>query len=167
MPAAVAPWAGEAELGDLLASYHRATQREKGEAELTDRYRKEIRDPAGAFAGDTVLVAWHGGAAVGCVVLTAPVAGEAELKRLWVDPAARGRGVASALTRAALARAEGAAVRLTVWGWRTGARALYERLGFAQVTSWDGRDGLVCMRRPGGPGGPGGALSGPASVPPV
>ncbi|MGC5413030.1 GNAT family N-acetyltransferase, partial [Streptomyces sp. DT225] len=70
---------------------------------------------------------------------------------LWTDPAARGRGVASALLGAALeeARRAGArTVRLSVWRWRTGAVALYERLGFTAVPSWDDRTDLVCMERP-------------------
>jgi hypothetical protein len=37
------------------------------------------------------------------------------------------------------------AVRLSVWRWRTRAIALYERLGFTVVESWDERDQLVCM----------------------
>ncbi|WP_143677683.1 GNAT family N-acetyltransferase, partial [Streptomyces scabiei] len=38
-------------------------------------------------------------------------------------------------------------VRLSVWNWRTGAVALYERLGFEITESWDARDRLVCMER--------------------
>jgi ribosomal protein S18 acetylase RimI-like enzyme len=38
-------------------------------------------------------------------------------------------------------------VRLSVWSWRTSAIALYERLGFAAVESWDERKDLVCMER--------------------
>ncbi len=147
----VSPWRGGDGLVPLVAGYHLATEAEKGRpvraaAELPDRYRREVTDPAAAFAGDTVLVARAGGAPVGCVVL----AGGAEIKRLWVDPAARGRGVAGALIRAALAHAETAGVRcvrLSVWGWRTGAIALYERLGFVVVDSWDDRERLVCMER--------------------
>ena len=37
------------------------------------------------------------------------------------------------------------AVRLSVWRYRTGAVAVYERLGFAAVESWEGRDQLVCV----------------------
>jgi putative acetyltransferase len=38
-------------------------------------------------------------------------------------------------------------VRLSVWKWRAGAIALYERLGFTVTESWDERDQLVCMER--------------------
>lgn len=97
-----------------------------------------------------MLVARIGDEAVGCVVVTAAVDGRAEVKRLWTDPAFRGRGVASELINAALAHcAENgvSTVRLSVWTWRTAAIALYERLGFTVTESWDGRDQLVCMVR--------------------
>lgn len=117
---------------------------------LPDRYRAEISDPRTAFADDVVLVARSGGAAVGCLVVTAPADGQLEIKRLWTDPAYRGRGVASGLLGAAIAHAaeSGAgAVRLSVWSWRTGAIALYERFGFVVTESWDDRDQLVCLER--------------------
>ncbi|WP_405839753.1 GNAT family N-acetyltransferase [Streptomyces sp. NBC_01518] len=142
-------------LGALLAAYHLRTETEKGKPvadadALPDRYRSEISDPRTAFADDVVLVAVSGDAAVGCLVVTAPVDGRSEIKRLWAEPAFRGRGVASALLGDALAQAaeSGAgAVRLSVWSWRTGAIALYERLGFTVTESWDERDQLVCMER--------------------
>ncbi|MFJ3894300.1 GNAT family N-acetyltransferase [Streptomyces sp. NPDC090083] len=142
-------------VGALLAAYHLRTEAEKGTPVadpdgLPDRYRAEVSDPGAAFADDVVLVAVSGGTAVGCLVVTAPVDGRSEIKRLWTEPAFRGRGVASDLLGAALAQAteSGAdAVRLSVWAWRTGAVALYERFGFTVVESWDGRDHLVCMER--------------------
>jgi putative acetyltransferase len=140
----------------LLAAYHLRTEAEKsvpvsGPEELPARYRAEVEDPGTAFAGDTVLVALAAGTAVGCVVVTAPAEGRSEVKRLWTDPAFRGRGIASALLRAAVtasAAAGARAVRLSVWSWRTGAIALYERLGFTVTESWDERGELVCMERP-------------------
>ncbi|WP_405947838.1 GNAT family N-acetyltransferase [Streptomyces prunicolor] len=142
-------------LGALLAAYHLRTEAEKGQPvadvdALPDRYRAEISDPRTAFADDVVLMALSGSAAVGCLVVTAPADGQLEIKRLWTDPAFRGRGVASGLLGDALAHAadSGAgAVRLSVWKWRTGAIALYERFGFAVTESWDERDQLVCMER--------------------
>jgi putative acetyltransferase len=140
-------------LSGLLASYHLCTQAEKGEAvggveELPDRYRAELEGPQAVFADDVVFLAFSGGTAAGCVVVTAPVDGHCEIKRLWTDPAFRGRGVASELVGAALAYAADlgvGVVRLSVWEWRTGAIALYERLGFTLTESWDDRDRLVCM----------------------
>jgi putative acetyltransferase len=149
----VAPWAGQPELADLLAAYHLATEAEKGTpvaspAGLPARYRAEVLDPATAFARDLVLLASRHDGPVGCVVVTAPSAGEVELKRLWVDPAHRGTGVAGALVRGALAHAAAHPVRLSVWRWRTGAVALYRRLGFVDCEPWDPRPGLLCLRRP-------------------
>ncbi|MFE7837183.1 GNAT family N-acetyltransferase [Streptomyces sp. NPDC057474] len=139
----------------LLAAYHLRTEAEKGEPVadvdgLPDRYRAEISDPATAFVGDVVLMALNGDTAVGCLVVTSPADGRAEIKRLWTDPAFRGRGIASGLLDAALAHAAErglGTVGLSVWKWRTGAIALYERLGFGVTESWDERDQLVCMER--------------------
>ncbi|MGW3104334.1 GNAT family N-acetyltransferase [Streptomyces sp. NPDC001100] len=139
----------------LLTAYHLQTEAEKGRAVadadgLPDRYRAEISDPRTAFADDVVLLALSGTTSVGCVVVTAPADGPSEIKRLWTDPAFRGRGIASDLLRAALAHAaesDAGTVRLSVWTWRTGAIALYERFGFTVTESWDDRDQLVCMER--------------------
>jgi ribosomal protein S18 acetylase RimI-like enzyme len=145
----------EAGLAELLAAYHLRTEAEKGGAVadvdgLPDRYRAEILDPRTAFADDVVLVALSGGTTVGCLVVTAPVGGRSEVKRLWTDPAFRGRGIASGLVSAALAHcAESgvSTVRLSVWKWRADAIGLYERLGFTVAESRDMRDQLVCMER--------------------
>ncbi|WLQ50961.1 GNAT family N-acetyltransferase [Streptomyces poriferorum] len=142
-------------LSALLADYHLQTETEKGRpvadaAALPAAYRAEVEDPDGAFAGAAVLVARDGDTAAGCVVVTAPVDGRAEIKRLWTAPGFRGRGVASALLDAALAHAARSGVRtvrLSVWRWRTGAVSLYERLGFSVTASWDEREELVCMER--------------------
>jgi ribosomal protein S18 acetylase RimI-like enzyme len=150
----VSPWLDE-DLAPLLAAYHLRTEAEKGvaaarPAELPERYRREVLRPREAFAGAAVLVARVGDTPVGCVVATAPAGGSLELKRLWVDPAHRGRGAAKALVGAVFehaARNGVDSVRLSVWRWRRDALALYERLGFTEVESWDDRDHLVCMAR--------------------
>jgi ribosomal protein S18 acetylase RimI-like enzyme len=142
-------------LTELLAAYHLSTEAEKGEAVadvdgLPDRYRAEVLDPRTAFADAVVLVALSGNTAAGCLVVTAPEDGRSEVKRLWTDPAFRGRGIASGLVGAALtdcAERGVSTVRLSVWRWRTGAIALYERLGFTVAESWDERAQLVCMER--------------------
>lgn len=142
-------------LADLLIAYHLQTEAEKGTpvagvAELPRRYRREVEDPRGAFHGQTVFVAMIGSQAVGCVVMTSPLDGRCEVKRLWTDPASRGRGVATRLIEATLIQAAEigvATVQLTVWQWRAAAVALYERLGFVRSESWEEREGLVCMQR--------------------
>lgn len=147
--------AAERGLSDLLAAYHLRTEAEKGtplaDADaLPERYRAEVVDPRAAFAHATVFVALLGRRTVGCLVVAAPVDGGCELKRVWTDPECRGRGIASALVAAALAHCaeQGVdTVRLTVWNWRTGAIALYERLGFHVAEPWEAREHLVCMER--------------------
>jgi putative acetyltransferase len=146
----------EADLSRLLLAYHLRTEAEKGVPVpgvdgLPDRYRDEVLDPGRVFAGGTVFVATVVGRAVGCVVAQAPDGDAVEVKRLWVDPGGRGRGVATALMDAVLGHAASAGarwVRLSVWDWRADAIALYERLGFARVASWDRRPRLVCLSRP-------------------
>ncbi|MGW1819243.1 GNAT family N-acetyltransferase [Streptomyces sp. NPDC002125] len=162
---AVVRWPGRTPPSDdglaaLLADYHLRTEAEKGVpvsdvAGLPARYRAEIAEPRTAFADAVVLVALLGDVAVGCLVVTSvPAQGQSEIKRLWTDPGFRGRGIASALLDAALAHAAEngmGAVRLSVWEWRTGAIALYERFGFAVTRPWDERDRLVCMRHAASP----------------
>ncbi|MFB7330675.1 GNAT family N-acetyltransferase [Streptomyces adustus] len=157
---AIVRWPGqtppiEDDLAALLAAYHLRTEAEKGEPVadvngLPDRYRAEITDPRTAFADDVVLVAFLENATAGCLVVTSPTHGQSEIKRLWTAPESRGRGVASALLGTALSDAAKHGVhtaRLSVWEWRTGAIALYERLGFTVTQSWDERKQLVCMQR--------------------
>lgn len=117
---------------------------------MPERYRVEVADPQAVFVDDVVLLALSEDTAVGCLVLTASVDGRSEVKRLWTDPAFRGRGIASSLVSAALVHAaenDVSAVRLSVWKWRSGAIAVYERLGFTVTESWDERDQPVCMER--------------------
>jgi putative acetyltransferase len=146
---------GSSGLPALLTAYHLQTEAEKGRPvsdvdALPARYRAEIIDPRSVFADDVMLVARCGDRPAGCVVVTAPVAGRSELKRLWTVPELRGHGIASALIATALTQAaEGGAstIALSVWTWRVGAISLYEKLGFAVVDSWDERAELVCMER--------------------
>jgi len=103
----------------------------------------------GAYAppAGRLLLALAGDAAAGCVGL-APgrVAGEAEMRRLYVVPGERGKGVGRALADAALAAARAAGYRAVALETRehmAAARALYQRLGFADR----GRDGTVLAMR--------------------
>ncbi|WP_306325887.1 GNAT family N-acetyltransferase [Streptomyces venezuelae] len=145
-------------LADLLGAYHLVNQAEKGTAveavaQLPAVYRAEVEDPAAAFSADTVLLATPPGEDLpaGCVVLKAPHEGRApEIKRLWVTPEARRKGLAQALMSEALRRAAASgapAVRLTVWSWREEPLALYRSLGFETVASWDERPDLLCLEK--------------------
>ncbi|MFH8250856.1 GNAT family N-acetyltransferase [Microbacterium sp. B2969] len=143
-------------VGRLVGDYLQQTEREKAEhlrgaaptGDLPAAYRREVEDPRTAFAACEVFVAEVDAAPVGVAIVKHD--GDAvEIKRLWADPSARGRGVGSALLDTVLADRAGV-VRLSVWEWRHGAARLYVARGFTQVPSWDARDQLVCMewRRP-------------------
>lgn len=114
-----------------------------GRAELPTRYRAEVDDPEQAYAGATVFLAELNESPVGVMVVQHG-ADAHEIKRVWVDPSARGRHVGSALLDTALHEGD-RPVRLTVWEWRDSAVQLYRTRGFMAVPSWDERPGLVCM----------------------
>lgn len=101
-------------------------------------FDREVAELPGAYAppGGALLVARTSGAAVACVALRALSPEICELKRLYVQPTARGGGLGRLLVDAALAEARRLGyrrVRLdTVPGMET-AQALYERLGFREI----------------------------------
>jgi ribosomal protein S18 acetylase RimI-like enzyme len=77
---------------------------------------------------------------VGCVALRPLEPPTAELKRLYVRPAARGRGVAARLTSAALAHARSYGferVVLDTLSTMTPALALYASLGFRDIDPYN------------------------------
>src|SRR5436190_14727197 len=91
----------------------------------------ELRAPAGCF-----LVAYRDGEAVGCGGLKLHGSAPAEIKRLWVDRAARGIGLARRLLTELehRARAAGApAVELDTNRTLTDAIGLYRATGYVEV----------------------------------
>lgn len=94
----------------------------------------EARDmirPCGAF-----FVAYLSAAAVGCVGLKGLGDGQAEIKRLWVSPIARKRGIAKRLMTAAETSAK--ELKISVLKLDTNsalpeASALYTRLGWREI----------------------------------
>ena len=144
------------EVGRLVEAYLRQTEREKAAHmlraafrdgdELPVGYRAEAARPDAAYAGAAVYLAELGSSAVGVAVVRS-AEGATEIKRLWAEPAVRGRGVGSSLIDAVL-EAHPEPVRLSVWDWRGDAMRLYLSRGFLRVPSWDERPRLVCMERP-------------------
>lgn len=87
-------------------------------------------------------------------------AGVAEIKRVYVRPAVRGRGVGEAIVRALMARAaETGHTRVILDTDRTllAAQALYRRLGFTEIAQFRPQNGdrTVCFGRDVGPVAPG------------
>jgi GNAT superfamily N-acetyltransferase len=94
--------------------------------------------PSGAL-----LVATLGGAPAGCVAFRRIDEGTCEIKRMFVDPAFRKRGVARALMHALLSRARERGygrVRLGTLHTMTAAQALYRDLGFVEIPRYREND---------------------------
>jgi putative acetyltransferase len=86
-------------------------------------------------------LAWAGAEALGCVALQAlsPTSATAELKRMYVRPEARGRGVARRLSEHAIAMAAArgyATLRLGTLPSMRAAQHLYESLGFRRIAPY-------------------------------
>ncbi len=91
-------------------------------------------------AGALFLARDHDGSALGCVGLRGfGTAGHCEMKRLYVLPAGRGRGVGAALVGRVVAAAEEAGYRemlLDTLPGMTGAIKLYTASGFAETPAY-------------------------------
>lgn len=114
----------DAELADLLAAAF---------GELVAKYGAEGRSLVGGDA--RYLVACVDGAAVGCGAVQAAGEGVSELKRMYVRPEARGRGVAKALLTALerlAGQAGGRTLRLATGERQPEAIAMYEKYGYVR-----------------------------------
>jgi GNAT superfamily N-acetyltransferase len=91
----------------------------------------QLLPPQGAF-----LVAFAGDEPVGCVGLKGTCADYSEIKRMWIDPAMRGSGLARALMKAAedAARALGVTLlRLDTHSALANAIAIYRHWGWSEI----------------------------------
>lgn len=91
-----------------------------------------------------LLVAHDDAEPIGCGALLAFAPGIGEIKRVYVRPQGRGRGVGETVTRALIDYARQLGfdrVRLDTAPELLAARALYERLGFVAIPHY--RDGLL------------------------
>ncbi len=100
-----------------------------------------------------VLLALDGAQPVGCAGLKQFSTSDAEVKRLWVDPKYRKRGIAAALMDQIEDRARQMGYRRVVLQTRpvmTDAVALYAKRGYALIPNYppyDRLDGAVCYAK--------------------
>ena len=118
------------------------------EAELNERFdtgfdvesalplpADELRAPAGSF-----LVAYRDSEPIGCGGLKLHGTDAAEVKRVWVDPRARGIGLAGRLIAELEDRARSAgapAVQLDTNRTLVEAIAMYRRLGYVEIDAFN------------------------------
>src|SRR5580765_6386898 len=102
----------------------------------------DLADPAGAY--ESLWVAVADGEVVGSVALRELTPAERQLKRMYLRPDQRGRGLGRRLLETALerARADGVSViRLDTGERMEAARSLYEAYGFRRVSGSAPRQG--------------------------
>jgi ribosomal protein S18 acetylase RimI-like enzyme len=105
-------------------------------------FEDELASLPGAYAPPrgTLLIAWEGDVAIGCVAVR-PLAEQdiCEMKRLHVRAAAQGRGIGRRLASAAIAHARRSgfkAMRLDTLSDMKAAQNLYRSLGFVTVSPY-------------------------------
>jgi len=102
-------------------------------------FDEELRDLPGMYAPPPgrLLLATEDGEAAGCVGIHALEDGAAEMKRLYVRPAFRGRGLGRTLAVSACDEARSCGYRTirldTIAGPMDSAIALYRSLGFREI----------------------------------
>ncbi|MEV7230421.1 MULTISPECIES: GNAT family N-acetyltransferase [Polymorphospora] len=135
---------------DTVARLTLAAYEADGQLKEDRGYAPTLADVAGRAATGELLVAVDEvtGRLLGSVTFVLPGSryaelagtGEAEFRMLSVDPAAQGRGVGEALTRACLARAAELGCHAVVISTRTftePAHRLYHRVGFVRTPGAD------------------------------
>lgn len=125
---------------DLLREYQKAV----GVDLLFEDFEGELAGLPGPYArpGGCLLLVREGNEVAGCGALRPLAPGLGEMKRMWIRPQLRGRGLGRALAEALLSAARQAgyrAVRLNTLAIMPEARALYRSLGFVPVEAGAGR----------------------------
>jgi len=119
-----------------------------------DGFAQELADLPGCYAppDGRLLLAVDGDELAGCVALRRHDAVNCEVKRLWVRPAFRGRGVGRQLVEAVIAAGRTASYQgmlLHTLASMAPAARLYRSLGFAETPAYDATDlpGVLFLRR--------------------
>jgi ribosomal protein S18 acetylase RimI-like enzyme len=84
-------------------------------------------------------LAWDGAEAAGCIALQPQSPGIAEIKRMYVRPTSRGRGIARALAQRAIVEARALGyerIRLGTLTTMHAAQNLYASLGFRPIAPY-------------------------------
>ena len=105
-------------------------------------FEQELAELPGRYAAPQggIWLAWMEGMPAGCVALRPLADGVCEMKRLYVRPAYAGQGLGRALAETAVAGARERgyrAVRLDTVDTMTAANALYRKLGFHPIASYN------------------------------
>ena len=104
-------------------------------------FEQELASLPGDYAPPTgrLLLAVEDSKPVGCVALRALDVGVCEMKRLYVRPRQRGRGIGRKLAETAISAAHESGyrlMRLDTVPWMTEAIRLYESLGFHDIPAY-------------------------------
>jgi putative acetyltransferase len=104
-------------------------------------FERELETLPGGYAEPegTIIVAFAGGEPAGCVALRRIESGTCEMKRLYVRPAHRGKGIGRDLAAAVIERAREigyATLKLDTLQSMTEANALYLSLGFKECAAY-------------------------------
>jgi GNAT superfamily N-acetyltransferase len=121
-----------------LVRAHIAAHSAIHDAEAVERVVAALPEPYVAPRG-VLWVAWEDEQALGCLALHELAPDTAELKRMYVRPESRGRGVARRLTERAIAFATSrgyARLRLGTLPDMHAAQQLYASLGFQRVPAY-------------------------------
>jgi DNA-binding MarR family transcriptional regulator/GNAT superfamily N-acetyltransferase len=122
-------------LAEYVAELNRRSERGFDPSVGATALPHEVRPPAGRF-----FVAYLHGEAIGCGAVKHHADAPAEIKRMWIAPAARGLGLGRRLLEAleACARADGARVaHIETSAVLTEALALYRSAGWVEVPAFN------------------------------
>ena len=120
------------------------------------RFIDEVADLPGAYGapvGALLIARGDAGAALGCVALRRLDDTACEMKRLYVDPAARSSGLGRALVEAIIGAARRLGyreIKLDTLPHMLPALTLYHSLSFKQISPYGSHPypGLICLGRP-------------------